>query len=368
MSTRDSAESRRRNNLEAFGFSPSTFVSRASSAPSTRSMRASISRSRSSICERPTRPAPRTTTWRRPASRTRARATWSFSSRPTCTCEALAADARAQSTRAQLDTSQALYYAGAGSEAERASSPAIDVVRAEVRLNTDRQRVTASQNDLEKAKLQLARVIGLPVGQPFVVSAQLPNVPVPDMSWSRRSIRRIKARPDYLARSNESRPRRHLVPAAFSEHCRRARSTPTTARSASRRRIRCGTFTLAGAAQHSDLPGRAHAGANRARPTPICASAARRPRTCARRSTTTCAPRFSICRRPASSCRSRRARASWPSQELTQSRDRFAAGIASNIEVVQAQEAVARARRAVHRRDARLRRRQGGARAIARRR
>ena len=58
-------------------------------------------------------------------------------------------------------------------------------------------------------------------------------------------------------------------------------------------------------------------------------------------------------------CRSRHARAISPRTQLTQARDRFAAGVASNIEVVQAQEAVAPRQRTVHRRALRDQPRQG---------
>ena len=54
------------------------------------------------------------------------------------------------------------------------------------------------------------------------------------------------------------------------------------------------------------------------------------------------------------------------SQQLTQSRDRFAAGVTSNIEVVQSQEAVAQASEQYIAALVRLQRRQGDARAIAR--
>ncbi len=51
----------------------------------------------------------------------------------------------------------------------------IDVVRAEVRLSTERQRATASENEFQKAKLQLARAIGLPPGQQFVLTDTIPH-------------------------------------------------------------------------------------------------------------------------------------------------------------------------------------------------
>src|SRR4029434_10234967 len=80
--------------------------------------------------------------------------------------QVLAGDARAQSARAQLQTSQTLYQQALDLK-QNGIVAGIDVVRAEVRLNGDRQRVTVSQNEFEKARLELARIIGLPGGQAF---------------------------------------------------------------------------------------------------------------------------------------------------------------------------------------------------------
>jgi outer membrane protein TolC len=112
--------------------------------------------------------------------------------------QTLAADARTQSARAQLQTSDTLYQQAQDLK-QNGIVAGIDVLRAEVRLNGDRQRVTVYQNDFEKARLQLARLIGLPVGQPFAISAQLPNVPVPDLTIEQALAQAYRDRPDYLA-------------------------------------------------------------------------------------------------------------------------------------------------------------------------
>ena len=44
-------------------------------------------------------------------------------------------------------------------------------------MSTDRQRRATAANDAEKAKLQLARVIGLPIGQAFTMVRSIPSVP-----------------------------------------------------------------------------------------------------------------------------------------------------------------------------------------------
>jgi outer membrane protein TolC len=112
--------------------------------------------------------------------------------------QALAAAASAESARSQLDTSQALYTQ-AQDLRQSGIIAGLDVVRAEVRLSADRQRATAARNDFEKTKLQLARVIGLPAGQEFTLSDVLPDVPVPDMTLQEALDRAYKERPDFLA-------------------------------------------------------------------------------------------------------------------------------------------------------------------------
>jgi outer membrane protein TolC len=112
--------------------------------------------------------------------------------------QALAAGAGADTARSQLETSQALYTQ-AQDLRQSGIVAGLDVVRAEVRLSADRQRATAATNDFEKAKLQLARVIGLPVGQEFTLSDVLPDVPVPDMTLQEALDRAYRERPDFLA-------------------------------------------------------------------------------------------------------------------------------------------------------------------------
>src|SRR6185369_5042854 len=87
--------------------------------------------------------------------------------------QVMATSARATSARAQLETADALHRQ-AQSLRESGIVAGVDVIRAEVRLTTDRQRSIAANNDFEKAKLQLARIIGLPVGQSFTLSEEIP--------------------------------------------------------------------------------------------------------------------------------------------------------------------------------------------------
>ena len=112
--------------------------------------------------------------------------------------QALAASARADAARAQADTAQALYDQTVNLR-QGGIVAGIDVLRADVQLSGERQRITAAQNEFEKSKLQLARVMGLPLGQPITLVSELPPVPVPDMPFEEALDRAYKARPDYQA-------------------------------------------------------------------------------------------------------------------------------------------------------------------------
>jgi outer membrane protein TolC len=112
--------------------------------------------------------------------------------------QVMATSARAASARAQLETADALHRQ-AQSMRENGLVAGVDVIRAEVRLTTERQRTTAAVNDFEKSKLQLARVIGLPIGQSFTLSEEIPNVPTPTMAFDDALERAYRQRPDYLA-------------------------------------------------------------------------------------------------------------------------------------------------------------------------
>jgi len=112
--------------------------------------------------------------------------------------QALAGRARTETARAQMQTAEAVFQQASNMK-ENGLVAGIDVVRADVQLSTERQRVTAAQNDYEKTKLQLARVIGLPLGQAFELVEDLPYVPVPDMTLDAALDRAYQSRPDYQA-------------------------------------------------------------------------------------------------------------------------------------------------------------------------
>ncbi len=112
--------------------------------------------------------------------------------------KALAAGSRAQSAHAQRDTAQALFTQATDMRTSGLVA-GIDVLRADVQLSTERQRVTAADNEYEKAKLSVAHLIGLPIGQTFKLVDALPEVPIPEMTLQEALDRAYHDRPDYQA-------------------------------------------------------------------------------------------------------------------------------------------------------------------------
>ena len=112
--------------------------------------------------------------------------------------QALAADARVESARAQQQTAQTLYNQALDLK-QSGIVAGIDVLRAEVQLNVQTNRATTAANDAEKAKLQLARVMGLPLGQNFVLDPALPELPDPDLTLEQAVERAYQTRADYQA-------------------------------------------------------------------------------------------------------------------------------------------------------------------------
>ena len=110
---------------------------------------------------------------------------------------AIIADAaRIEATRAQVATAQALYERARDQHAA-GTSPAIDELRAEVELKTRQQELLAQLNQRDKDKLALGRVIGLPNGQPFELGDAVPFAPLELMTPEALLERAYKTRADY---------------------------------------------------------------------------------------------------------------------------------------------------------------------------
>lgn len=87
--------------------------------------------------------------------------------------QAIAGAARVETAEAQVTSAQALYDKAIDQQ-KAGVSPAIDTLRAQVELQTRQQQLIAARNDFAKEKLALARVIGLAPGQQILLTEKAP--------------------------------------------------------------------------------------------------------------------------------------------------------------------------------------------------
>jgi outer membrane protein TolC len=87
--------------------------------------------------------------------------------------QAIATAARIEATDAQVTNAQALYNKALDQQ-NAGLSPNIDTLRAQVELQTRQQLLIAARNDYAKQKLALARIIGLAPGQEFNLTEKAP--------------------------------------------------------------------------------------------------------------------------------------------------------------------------------------------------
>jgi len=110
----------------------------------------------------------------------------------------IAQESRVTATEAEFKLAQALYQLAADQETA-GLAPQIDTLRARVQLQAQQQALIQAQNDLEKQRISLARVIGLPVQQKFRLVNRVPYHPLPEMELETAYARALQTRPDYQA-------------------------------------------------------------------------------------------------------------------------------------------------------------------------
>ena len=255
--------------------------------------------------------------------------------------QALAASARADAARAQQETARALHQQALDLK-QSGIIAGIDVLRAEVQLGAQTQRTTNAVNEFEKSKLSLARAIGLPLGQRFELDSVLPDLPVADISIEAAVSLAYANRPDYKAALERVSAAESTRRAIVGESLPSVRVdanygdigfTPSDSRA---------TFAVTGAVNVPIFNG------GRTRGRLLEADADLRSRR-AEADDLKAAIYYEVrtafldldatATQLALSGKTR----DLANQQLTQARDRFAAGVTNNIEIVQAQDAVAAA-------------------------
>jgi outer membrane protein TolC len=255
--------------------------------------------------------------------------------------QTLASDSRLEAARAQLDTAEALFRQASDLKASGVVA-GIDVLRSQVEVQTHRQRLITAQNDFEKAKLQLGRAIGLPSGQAFDLTDRIPYTPLPSSTLEGALAQAFESRADYLAAADRlsaaEAGRRAATSArlpsvhvdadygALGERVADARNTYTLAATVKVPIFNAGRIQARTAdaeaelnrrkAEFEDLKGRIDMEVRAALLDQRAAS---------------------------QQVDAAQATVALAAQELEQARDRFAAGVAGNLDVTQAQETVANA-------------------------
>jgi outer membrane protein TolC len=253
----------------------------------------------------------------------------------------IVADAsRVEAIRSQVETSQALYDRAVDQQTA-GTAAGVDVLRSQVELKQQQQRLLAETNQFEKDKLTLGRVIGLPGSQAFTISETVPFAALTSITQDQALRLAIQQRPDYQSDQARVRAAEDVVQAA------RGQRYPTAAVTADYGDVTTpgeshGTFTVVASAKISIFDGA------RISADVIQASAALKQRQdeladLGGQIEYQVRTAFLDLRSTADQVAVARDNLDLANQTLVQARDRFSAGVTDNVEVVQAQESVATA-------------------------
>lgn len=253
----------------------------------------------------------------------------------------IATAARVDSTRVQVETAQALYER-ARDQHRAGTSPAIDELRSQVELKTQQQILLSLQNQVAKDKLSLSRAIGLPSGQAFEITDKAPYKPLEGLAPHEALQRAYASRADYQSAQSQVRAA-ELAHRSVSDEWQPTASIssnydlvgPTFADSH-------GTFGITGSIKMNIFDG----GRRRADMLDAATTLKQKREDLANlQGQIDQEVRAALLdlNSAADQVAVARDNVDLANQTLTQARDRFAAGVTDNIEVVQAQESVSNA-------------------------
>jgi outer membrane protein TolC len=255
--------------------------------------------------------------------------------------QGIADEARIETAAAQVESAKALYDQAAD-RVNAGTSPDIDGLRTKVELQTRQQQLIQAKNNFAIQKLTVARVVGLAPGQEFELTDKSPYQPMEDITLDEALKRAYAARSDYQAAMTDVRAAEFSRKAALGGYLPSlsvngdyglGAAHPSTATPVFDVR---GTLTIPifqGGSVHGDvLQADAKLEQSRERLDNLRAQIDSDVRA-AQLNLQSSAELVNVAR----------SNIDLAEQTLTQSRDRFTAGVADSVEVVQSQEAVASA-------------------------
>jgi len=128
----------------------------------------------------------------------------------------IADQSEVESATSQRDTAKALFQQASDQKTAGLAS-AVDVLRSQVQLQSREQKLIVAQNDLAKQKLVLARAIGLPLGQKFEITTDIPYQELTPSRLDEAIQSAYKTRPDFQSQMNQVRSAELERKAAFAE-------------------------------------------------------------------------------------------------------------------------------------------------------
>jgi outer membrane protein TolC len=123
---------------------------------------------------------------------------------------------RVVAVKAQVDTDQALYKR-AQDQHTAGVAAGIDVLRAQVQLKAEQQVLLAQQNQLDTDKLALGRIIGLAPDQVFHLADNVPFSPLAGITQEQALRIALEQRPDYQSSRKLVEAAQQAVAAARAE-------------------------------------------------------------------------------------------------------------------------------------------------------
>jgi len=253
----------------------------------------------------------------------------------------IAAESHVHEAEAEVNTAQALYEL-AVDRLHAGLSPEIDMLRAQVELTFRKEQLIASRNEDSTAKLNLTRVIGLPDSQEFTLSTKMPSEPLEGITLEKALADAFANRPDYkaaVAAVHAAQERRRAVVAerwpslSFDGNYGDLGLTPSNSHGTFLAQISVRIPVFQGRRVHGELiQADAQVKQKQEQLENLKGQISYDIRTSLLNLETA-----------AQQVAATRSNVGLAAKTLTQARDRFKAGLTDNIEVIQAQEAVASA-------------------------
>jgi outer membrane protein TolC len=255
--------------------------------------------------------------------------------------QAVTGASRIDAARAQLVTAQALYDR-AVIQKQAGVIAGIEVLRAQVELQSQHERVIFFENEFAKQKLVLARAIGIPLGQPIDLTDRLPYAALGTVTLDASLSQAYSSREDLHSAQALVDAARAAKQSAIGEALPSAHLLADLGRSSTAWDSLHGTYAVQASVTIPIFQG----GRVRGRVEQADAQLKQQEAQVEDlRARIEYEVRSALLDLQASDDRVRVARsaADLAGAQLAQAQDRFASGVTSNIEVVQAQEAVATA-------------------------